>query len=193
MRKRLSKDERRQQLLDLSLVILEREGADALTLATLAQEAGVTKPVAYDHFQSRTNLLYQLYARFDQRLIDVTRQRITPQACSLHERVHHVVTAYFDCVKYCGPQYEAIVSALMAYPEHKDIRTNVRNSFVEVYQALFWDCDNDGYLTYRLVAVFGAIEEIAKATMEDQIPYDQAIETLESIIVSTLQLGKKSA
>ncbi|MDT8878894.1 TetR/AcrR family transcriptional regulator [Halomonas saccharevitans] len=187
MRKRLSKDERRQQLLDLSLVILERDGADALTLATLAQEAGVTKPVAYGHFQSRANLLYQLYARFDRRLVEVTRQRIADRARSLQERAHHVVAAYFDCVRQCGPQYEAIVSALMAYPEHKDIRTQIRNSFVHVYRELFSDCDADGRLGYRLVAIFGAIEEVAKATMEEQVPDDQAVATLERLIVSTLR------
>ncbi|UQI42536.1 TetR/AcrR family transcriptional regulator [Vreelandella venusta] len=187
MRKRLSKDERRQQLLDLSLVILERDGADALTLATLAQEAGVTKPVAYDHFQSRANLLYQLYARFDQQLVDVTRQQVAGKACSLQEKVHHVVALYFDCVRLCGPQYEAIVSALMAYPEYKNIRTNIRNSFVYVYRELFSDYDTDGCLDYRLVAIFGAIEEMAKATMEDQVPYDQAVVTLECLIVSALQ------
>ncbi|GEK47307.1 TetR/AcrR family transcriptional regulator [Bisbaumannia pacifica] len=187
MRKRLSKDERRQQLLDLSLVILERDGADVLTLATLAQEAGVTKPVAYSHFQSRANLLYQLYARFDQRLVDVTRQRVAGQARSLQERVHHVVALYFDCVRQCGPQYEAIVSALMAYPEYKDIRTDIRNSFVRVYRELFSDCDTDGCLSYRLVAIFGAIEEVAKATMENQVPYDQAVGTLERLIISALQ------
>lgn len=187
MRKRLSKDERRQQLLDLSLVILERDGAEALTLATLAREAGVTKPVAYDHFQSRANLLHQLYARFDQRLVEVTRQRVAGQGRSLQARVHHVVAAYFDCVRQCGPQYEAIVSALMAYPEYKDIRSQVRDSFIGVYRELFSDCDADGRLGYRLVAIFGAVEEVAKATMEGQIPPDQAVATLERLIVSALQ------
>ncbi|MHC8285601.1 helix-turn-helix domain-containing protein [Pseudomonas sp. XS1P51] len=34
-----------------------RTGTDALTLATLAERAGVTKPVAYEHFRTRSGLL----------------------------------------------------------------------------------------------------------------------------------------
>jgi AcrR family transcriptional regulator len=43
---RLSKAERRQQLLDTALAIVREEGADRLTLGHLAARAGVSKPIA---------------------------------------------------------------------------------------------------------------------------------------------------
>ena len=51
--RRLSQAERRRQLLDTALVIIREEGADKLTLGRLASRAGVSKPVAYDHFGTR--------------------------------------------------------------------------------------------------------------------------------------------
>jgi len=55
--KRLSRQDRRTQLLKIANEIIETDGADALTLAVLAERAGVSKPVAYDHFKTRAGLL----------------------------------------------------------------------------------------------------------------------------------------
>ncbi|WP_413733412.1 TetR/AcrR family transcriptional regulator [Sodalis sp. RH21] len=54
---RLSKAERRRQLLDTVLVIIREEGADRLTLGHLAVRAGVSKPITYEHFNTRAGLL----------------------------------------------------------------------------------------------------------------------------------------
>ncbi|MDT0267243.1 helix-turn-helix domain-containing protein [Streptomyces sp. DSM 44915] len=40
-------------------------GADGLTLVTLAEEAGVSRPITYDHFGTRPGLLLALYRRLD--------------------------------------------------------------------------------------------------------------------------------
>jgi AcrR family transcriptional regulator len=66
-KKRLPKDERGRQLLDVAWSIVRSEGTDALTLGYLAERAGVTKPVVYDHFGTRTGLLGVLYGEYDSR------------------------------------------------------------------------------------------------------------------------------
>ena len=63
----MSKDQRRAQLLETAAVIVRAEGTDALTLARLAEQAGVTKPIAYEHFGTRAGLLIALYRYFDER------------------------------------------------------------------------------------------------------------------------------
>lgn len=50
---RLQRDERQIQLLNVANSIILAEGTDALTLITLAEKAGVTKPVTYKHFGNR--------------------------------------------------------------------------------------------------------------------------------------------
>src|SRR5689334_13006179 len=58
--KRLSKTERRAQLLAVARDIVRESGSDALTLASLAERAGVTRPIAYEHFETRAGLLVAL-------------------------------------------------------------------------------------------------------------------------------------
>ena len=55
--KRLPREARRRQLLEAALGIVRAEGADKLTLGYLAERAGVSKPVVYDHFATRSLLL----------------------------------------------------------------------------------------------------------------------------------------
>ena len=65
MSKRMDKEARRKQLLSIAVSIIESRGADALTLASVAEEAGVTKPIAYNHFETKENLLKQIYQELD--------------------------------------------------------------------------------------------------------------------------------
>ncbi|MCO3771117.1 helix-turn-helix transcriptional regulator, partial [Pseudomonas aeruginosa] len=60
-RRRLSRDERQRQLLEVAWRLVREEGTEALTLGRLAEQAGVTKPVVYDHFGTRARLLAALY------------------------------------------------------------------------------------------------------------------------------------
>jgi AcrR family transcriptional regulator len=53
--------EQRRQLLDVAWQLVREEGTEGLSLGRLAEQAGVTKPVVYDHFETRTGLLVALY------------------------------------------------------------------------------------------------------------------------------------
>ncbi|WP_103530960.1 TetR/AcrR family transcriptional regulator [Streptomyces sp. SM11] len=50
-----------------TVAIVRTRGADGLTLVTLAEEAGVSRPIAFDHFATRPGLLLALYQRLDER------------------------------------------------------------------------------------------------------------------------------
>ena len=63
--KRLSKEMRREQMLETARRIVREEGTDLLTLGYLAERAGVSKPIAYEHFETRSGLLIALYKQFD--------------------------------------------------------------------------------------------------------------------------------
>ncbi len=49
-----------EQLLDVATSIVRAGGVDTLTLARVAEEAGVSKPIAYSHFGTRSGLLKAL-------------------------------------------------------------------------------------------------------------------------------------
>lgn len=60
---RLPGNERREQLLDAALRLISTEGYDAITIASIAREAGVTRPVVYGQFPSLADLLQALLER----------------------------------------------------------------------------------------------------------------------------------
>jgi AcrR family transcriptional regulator len=64
---RLPAGERREQVLDAALTLIGRDGYGAVTMEAVAREIGVTKPVVYDAFDNRGELLRALLEREEQR------------------------------------------------------------------------------------------------------------------------------
>ncbi len=60
---RLAPEERRRQLLDAALVVVEAEGFDGVSIEAIARRAGVTRPVVYDLFGDLDGLMLALIER----------------------------------------------------------------------------------------------------------------------------------
>lgn len=68
-RTRLPRPERRDQLLDTAEDLFTERGFGAVTVDDVAEHAGVTKPVVYDHFGSKDGLLAAVVERSGERLL----------------------------------------------------------------------------------------------------------------------------
>jgi len=165
VKKRMLKDQRREQLLEVACEIVREAGTDALTLNTLAQRAGVTKPLTYRHFATRQGLLAQMYRHYDNLFVEAVKQAAAEQKASLAELCTLVCRAYLDCAVRCGPEYEAIVAALRGYPEYQNITTDIRDFFTDFYSELFADYLKQPAPHSKLLcwAIHGAINEVANA------------------------------
>src|SRR6058998_3384457 len=60
---RMSAEERREQLLDVTKSIVERQGFHAVSIEAVAREAGVSRPIVYGHFDDLAGLLEALVER----------------------------------------------------------------------------------------------------------------------------------
>ncbi|WP_050668282.1 TetR/AcrR family transcriptional regulator [Luteipulveratus halotolerans] len=78
--RRMTVDERREQLLTAALAVLDRDGYPGLSVEAIAREAGVTRPVVYAVFDGLRDLL--------DALLDQTRERALNQALALMDHVH---------------------------------------------------------------------------------------------------------
>ncbi len=65
-RRRMPRHERRAQLLAVARELIRDGGTDEFTLGRLAERAGVTKPIVYDHFGDRSGALAELYRAFEE-------------------------------------------------------------------------------------------------------------------------------
>lgn len=73
---RLSKDARREQLLDVAARHFASMGYARATTAGLAKAAGVTEPIIYRHFRSKKHLFIELVRRAGERTVRQWEQRL---------------------------------------------------------------------------------------------------------------------
>lgn len=69
---RMRREERERQLLDVAEAVFADHGYQETTMELIAAEAGITKPVIYDHFGSKENLLIAVVARAREDLLSST-------------------------------------------------------------------------------------------------------------------------
>src|SRR3954452_11557381 len=67
---RMAPEDRRTQLLDAALGVIERDGYGGVSIDAIAREAGVTRPVVYGVFANLQALLYALLDRQEKRALD---------------------------------------------------------------------------------------------------------------------------
>jgi AcrR family transcriptional regulator len=94
---RLPARERRRQLLDTALEVFAADGFHGTSMNDVAEAAGVTKPVLYQHFASKRQLYLELLEDVGTRLSDVIAAA-TAHAGGPHEQVENGFAAYFHFV-----------------------------------------------------------------------------------------------
>src|ERR1700720_3780165 len=70
---RLPRHERRRQLLDAALEVFVSQGYHAAAMDEIAERAGVSKPVLYQHFPSKLELYLALLDESTDALVDTVR------------------------------------------------------------------------------------------------------------------------
>ncbi|WP_374653534.1 TetR/AcrR family transcriptional regulator [Phenylobacterium sp.] len=188
----MSKDQRRAQLLETAAVIVRAEGTDALTLARLAEQAGVTKPIAYEHFGTRAGLLIALYRYFDERQAQATQAALASDARTLDDAVAILAAAYVDCVLQAGPEFGAIAAALSASEEMEDFRQTLRDGYVDLYQkALSRYADLPGKAGRAVLhGLIGAADTLGAAAAAGRISRAEAVAALSRIMLGALSLSR---
>ena len=71
---RLSADARREQILDVAIDVFGRAGYYGASMNDIADAAGVTKPVLYQHFDSKSDLYAALLDEVGDRMLECDRQ-----------------------------------------------------------------------------------------------------------------------
>lgn len=94
-RRRLSPDERRDHLLDVTQAVILESGLNSFTMDVLARNAGVSNTLAYKYFDTRLELLQTLLLREYQRFFGSLKRDLN-LVPDFHSMVVKVVTANFD-------------------------------------------------------------------------------------------------
>ena len=94
---RLPRDQRRIQLLDAASEVFASKGYHAAAMDEIADAAGVSKPVLYQHFPSKLELYLALLDQSCDRLVEVLEEALSSTDDNAN-RVNATVAAFFEFV-----------------------------------------------------------------------------------------------
>ena len=187
-RRRLARGERHRQLLDLAWQLVREEGTDALSLGRLADLAGVTKPVVYDHFGTRAGLLAALYEEYDARQAALMDAALHVSEVTLAGRAQVIASSYVECVLQQGREIPGVIAALAGSPELVAIKAEYELLFMEKCRRVLAPFAGKGQIsTASLRAMLGAAEALSHAAATEEISAHQARDELLATIVALVE------
>jgi AcrR family transcriptional regulator len=111
-RRRMRGPERRAQLLAVARRLFGRSGFHGVSMDQEAREAGVTKPILYDHFDSKEELYVALLDADAQELERQVRAALAARTGN-RERIRQSFQAYFDFVDEHAAGFKLFVQETM--------------------------------------------------------------------------------
>jgi AcrR family transcriptional regulator len=119
-----SVESRREGLLRAADAVVQREGA-AASMAAMAAEAGVTKPILYRHFGDKAGLYAALAARHTETLMASLTAALAETATP-KERVRRTVDVYLAALEADPQVYSFLVQSEEAAPVRGQVRGFLR-------------------------------------------------------------------
>jgi AcrR family transcriptional regulator len=159
--RRLTAEERRSQLFDVALSLFAERGFAATTMDDIAEAAGVTKPLVYQHFDSKRALYLELMDVFSLQLVE----RIvaaTAQAPGPREQVGMGMAAYFEMM--VGNEQAFRLLYGRDAPDDPELGEALRRVEDTIAQAIDPLIDADLDPEHRLLLAYGVVGMAEGAT-----------------------------
>lgn len=182
-RRRLSKQDRHAQLLEVARELIRDAGTDELTLGRLAERAGVTKPLVYDHFGDRSGILAELYRAFEIRQRKTLDAALLGAGPGLPEVAAVMAEAYIDCSLKEGRELAGVIAALAGSSTLSLLRQEAEEAYLTRCRAalepLCGPIDAAG-----LHALIGAGDALARNALTGRISAARACDALTRVITA---------
>jgi AcrR family transcriptional regulator len=103
----MPRNARRAQLLESALEVFVAQGYHAAAMDDIAERAGVSKPVLYQHFPGKLELYLALLDQSCDRIVDATRQALLSTEDN-KQRVAATVHVFYDYVANAGGAFRLV-------------------------------------------------------------------------------------
>ena len=131
---RLPRDERRGQLLVVASDVFVDHGYHATGMDEIADRAGVSKPVLYQHFSSKLELYLAVLRRHVDNLVSGVQQALSTTTDN-RQRLHAAVQAFFDFIEHDSQGYRLIFEN--DYVTEPEVAAQVRVATESCIDAVF--------------------------------------------------------
>ncbi len=182
---RLSRGARRAQLLGAARDLFAAQGYHAAAMDDIADRAGISKPVLYQHFPSKLELYRALLTTYAEEL--VTRLVGAIAATSDNEqRVRGAVSAYFDFVAGEGESFRLVFeSDLRSEPEAAAVLDDALSRCIDVVaDAVTTDAGLNRARARMLAVGLVGLSQIAARYWLDsgqEVPRDEAVALMSGL------------
>lgn len=183
---RMPRSERRLQLMTAASDVFVANGYHSAGMDEIAERAGVSKPVLYQHFPSKLDLYMAVLGRHIDLMVQGVRQALRSTTDN-RQRVHAAVQAFFDFVDNDTQGYRLVFeSDLMGDPQVQSAVERGTDACVDaVFDMVSQDSGLDPYRARMLaVGLVGASQVSARYWLEADRPISQedAINTTASLL-----------
>jgi AcrR family transcriptional regulator len=173
---RLPRDERRGQLLIVASDVFVDHGYHAAGMDEIADRAGVSKPVLYQHFSSKLELYLAVLARHVENLVSGVQQALRTTTDN-RQRLHAAVQAFFDFIEHDSQGYRLIFEN--DYVTEPEVAAQVRVATESCIDAVFALISADSGLDphrARMIAVglVGISVDCARYWLDSDRPISKA-------------------
>lgn len=187
-RRRLPKAERRAQLLESARELIRTDGTDQLTLGRLADRAGVTKPVVYDHFGDRTGVLTELYREFESHQQQELRTALRRSRSDLPSIARLIAGAHLSCCLAEGRELADVVDALSGSSALTRVRQEGEDAYLAIcrqtLEPVVGPVDDAA-----LHAIIGAGDALARRALDGDVSSGRAVTLLAGMICAAVTPG----
>jgi AcrR family transcriptional regulator len=182
-RQRLSKELRHAKLLEAARELIRDSGTDEFTLGRLADRAGVTKPLVYNHFGDRAGVLAELYREFEARQRETLATALEDAKPELSTIASLVAGAHIECCVAEGRELADVIAALSGSATLSQLRQEAENAYLSMCRAALEPFA--GPLdSASLNAITGAGEALARGTLTGTISAARARVVLTRVVIA---------
>jgi AcrR family transcriptional regulator len=173
MTTRMPAAERRAQLLDIALSVFGDRGFHDTSMNDIADAAGVTKPVLYQHFGSKRDLFLEVLREVGGRLREAVG-KATASATSPHQQVEQGFRAYFDWVAQTRGGFDVLFAGETRrdrefVSEALRVETEIADAIAELIVIDGLDPEHRRLLAYAIV---GLAETTSRHWLADDLELD---------------------
>jgi AcrR family transcriptional regulator len=182
---RLTRSARRAQLLDAARDVFAAQGYHAAAMDDIAERAGVSKPVLYQHFPGKLELYRALLTTYADELVGRVREALGHTGDN-EDRTRNAVSAYFDFVADEAGSYRLIFeSDLRGEPEAAAVVDGARMRCIElVADAVTTDAGLDAARARLLAVGLVGLSQVTAQYWLDSgrtVPRDEAIALMSGL------------
>ncbi|GAT70564.1 transcriptional regulator [Planomonospora sphaerica] len=189
--------ERRRALLDAADRVIRREGPEA-SMAAIAAEAGVTKPILYRHFGDKSGLYQALAGRHVRSVVGLLRPEFDRAGADLRGRARSAVTAYLDMISANLNLYRFLFHRAGAEDSrtHSQMTAVVRGLGEEIGRVIAAESDDLDPVRAQVLghAFVGMVQATGDWWLEHpEVDRTEVVEGLVSVIVAAMSVTPASA